>query len=147
VRAIVVIVATACALAGGTEAARAHHRSGPCAVHWRRAWVEEGDVRPIRRLIRCAARRWPVPGGPEAALEVARCESGFRPDAYADGDAGAYAGVYQHRLAYWPARARSLLRPAWFGGRAVPSAYNARANVVVAVRMAHASGWGAWACA
>lgn len=72
----VVAVGMVAALMVPAEAG-AHHRRGPCAVHWERAWREEGDLRPVRRLIRCAASRWPVPGGAARALEIARCE--FRP--------------------------------------------------------------------
>lgn len=123
--------------------AEAGGRRGPCAVPWQRAWREEGDPSGVRRLIRCAAALWAVPGGAERALEVARCESGLRPDAYGGGN----AGVFQHRVVYWRRRALRFLRPAWFGGVRVPSPYNARANVIVAIRMAHAGGWGPWACA
>lgn len=55
--------------------------------------------------------------------------------------------MFQHRVAYWSARVLRFLRPAWFGGVRVPSPFNARANVIVAVRMAHSGGWGPWACA
>jgi len=138
----VVVVGVVAALLAPVEAG-AHHRRGPCALHWQRAWREDGDLRPVRRLIRCATRIWPVPGGARRALGIARCESGFRPDAYGWGN----AGVFQHRVVYWPERALRWLRPAWFGGVRVPSPYNARANVIVAVRMAHSGGWGPWACA
>lgn len=101
-----------------------------CDISW-----TKGD-RYVKKLIRCAARRWPVPGGPDKALDVARCESGFEPDAYGNGN----GGVYQQRLTYWPDRARR-----WgFRGYRV---YNGRANVIVSVRMAHAVGWSPWSCA
>lgn len=58
--------------------------------------------REIRRTIRCAVRRWPVPGGPSFAIAVARCESGFEAEAY---NAGGYGGVYQQSIRRWP-RAR-----------------------------------------
>jgi hypothetical protein len=90
----------------------------------------------VKQLIRCAARRWTVEGGPGKALSVAECESHFDPEAYASGN----AGVFQQRVVYWPGRARS-----W--GFAGVSVYNGRANIIVSVRMAHANGWDAWACA
>ncbi len=101
-----------------------------CDIPWRRG------PRYVKRLIRCAARRWEVPGGPEKAIQVARCESGFDPFAYGNGN----AGVFQQRLVYWPERARRFGVPGF-------SAYNGRANVIVSVRMAHNVGWAPWSCA
>lgn len=105
-------------------------RSDLCAIDWRR-----GDA-AIRRLIRCAEQRWSVPGGAAKAIDVARCESGFEPDAYSSGN----AGVYQHATRYWPARAQSFGFRGW-------SVYNGRANVIVTMRMVHRLGWDAWSCA
>jgi hypothetical protein len=101
-----------------------------CDYRWR------SGPRQVRRLIRCAARRWTVSGGPPKAVSVARCESNFRPRAYSDGN----AGVFQQRVRYWRSRARTY-------GFAGASVYNGRANVIVSVRMAHAQGWGGWSCA
>jgi hypothetical protein len=91
----------------------------------------------VRQLIRCAARHWPVTGGPDKAIRVARCESHFDPSAY---NPAGYLGVFQQARVYWPDRADHY----GFDGR---SAYNGRANVVVSIRMAHSSGWSAWGCA
>lgn len=135
--------ALAATLVLGAAPSEAHHRPGPCARdrhHWYRPWIEHHDVDPIKRIIRCAARRWTVPGGPTFALAVARCESGFRPDAYGNGN----GGVYQHRLTYWPGRYDAYARDRW---RLYPSVYNGRTNVIVSIRMAHRQGWGAWSCA
>jgi hypothetical protein len=101
-----------------------------CDYKWRDSTYQ------VKRLIRCAARRWKVSGGPQKALDVARCESHFNPTAYSNGN----AGVFQQRVRYWKARARTY-------GFAGASVYNGRANVIVSVRMAHAGGWGAWSCA
>lgn len=101
-----------------------------CDIDWR------DGKREVKHLIRCAARRWDVPGGPEKALDVARCESGFNPKAYSSGN----AGVYQHAVKYWPDRAEAYGFPDW-------SVYNGRANVIVSIRMAHRHGWDAWSCA
>jgi hypothetical protein len=102
-----------------------------CQYDWQRSAYQ------LRRLIRCAARRWNVPGGPDKAVAVARCESRFDPEAY---NSGGYAGVYQQATKYWPTRARV------YGFRDY-SVYNGRANVIVSVRMAHRGGWDPWACA
>lgn len=102
-----------------------------CHYDWRES------RREVKRLIRCAARRWNSPGGAAKALDVARCESGFRTDAY---NPGGYAGVFQHAVRYWPDRADR-----WgFPDRSV---YNGRANVIVSIRMARsAGGWAIWGC-
>jgi len=91
----------------------------------------------VKQLIKCAAHRWDVPGGTRKALAVAACESGFRPDAY---NPAGYAGVFQQAVRYWPMRAAHYGLP----GR---SPFNARANVIVSIRMAAAVGWGPWGCA
>jgi hypothetical protein len=117
------------ALPGSPASASGRVNDWVCDYRWR------AGTHQVRQLIRCAAERWPVPGGPAKALSVARCESGFDPRAYASGN----AGVYQQRVAYWAGRASQ-----WgFPGASV---YNGRANIIVSVRMAHASGWDAWAC-
>jgi hypothetical protein len=101
-----------------------------CDYDWQRSTYQ------LKRLIRCAARRWDVAGGPDKAVRVARCESRFDPEAY---NPGGYAGVYQQATRYWPPRART------YGFRDY-SVYNGRANIIVSVRMAHRGGWGPWAC-
>jgi Transglycosylase-like domain len=113
------------------QAARSRSGGRICRIDWK-------DGRhQVKRLIRCAARRWHVPGGPHKALSVARCESGYNPSAY---NPAGYLGVFQQARAYWPGRADRYD----FDGR---SAFNGRANVIVSVRMAHAGGWGPWGCA
>lgn len=117
------------ALPVAPASARTRVKDWVCDYRW------QDGPRQVKKVIRCAARRWRVPGGPRKALSVARCESGFRPGAYASGN----AGVFQQALEYWPGRARHYGFPG-------VSAYNGRANVIVSVRMAHASGWSAWSC-
>ena len=131
-RALVAGLATTTILATPADAVvrRDPVKDWVCDIDWR-----DGD-RNVRRLIRCAAERWRVPGGPRKAIAVARCESGFDPRAYGNGN----AGVFQHRLIYWPWRARTWGFPG-------AGAYNGRANVIVSVRMAARFGWGAWSCA
>jgi len=101
-----------------------------CHIRW------QAGKHQVKRLIHCAAHRWRVPGGSRKAISVARCESGFRPRAYSAGN----AGVFQQRTIYWPGRARRFGFRGW-------SVYNGRANVIVSIRMAHATGWGDWSCA
>jgi len=95
-----------------------------CDLDWR-----EGTWH-VKQLIRCAARRWNSPGTPRQAIRVARCESNLNPHAY---NSGGYAGLFQQASQYWPGRADRWGQ----GGRSV---FNARANVIVSIRMAHAYG-------
>ena len=132
---VAAVVVAALVLVAGP--ASAHHRPGPCPIHWMREWRENRNVQPIRNLIVCATRRWSVPGGTSKALAVASCESGFRPDAYSNGN----AGVFQHRVPYWPARYRDFTQPWW---RLADPARNGRTNVIVSVVMIHRGGWGPW---
>ena len=101
-----------------------------CDYKWRRSTWQ------VKKLIRCAANRWAVPGGPEKALSVAQCESRFNPSAYG-GDGT--AGVFQQKLNYWPGRAVAYGFPDW-------SVFNGRANIIVSIRMAHRYGWSPWGC-
>jgi hypothetical protein len=112
----------------GTTSRMLSHRV--CDIDWRRSTFQ------LKRLIRCAARRWDVAGGPDKAVRVARCESRFDPKAY---NPRGYAGVFQQATRYWPPRATD------YGFRDY-SVYNGRANIMVSVRMAHRGGWGPWAC-
>lgn len=94
----------------------------------------------VRRLIHCAADRWPV--DISTAMYVADRESNFQPHAYNPSGA---SGVYQHMAHLWPARIASFLRNT---GRRFDvrhtSPFNARANVLVTIRMVHQGGWGPW---
>ncbi|MGH2631605.1 MAG: hypothetical protein ACRDHI_13755 [Actinomycetota bacterium] len=101
-----------------------------CQIDWRKGTWH------VRQLIRCAERRWPVPGGPSQALYVADRESNFEHDAY-NSYSGA-SGIFQHLRRYWPGRAGAY----GFGGW---SAFNARANIIVTMRMVHRLGsWSPW---
>lgn len=95
----------------------------------------------VVKTIRAAVRRWPVPGGSTKALSVARCESGLNERASNGGD---YLGVFQQSARYWPGRQNAYDSARWHLGE---RAFNARANIIVSVRMAHGSGWGDWSCA
>jgi hypothetical protein len=111
--------------------------------------------RKVAALIRCAVARWPVDGGANTAIAVFDCESSLWP--WARG--GDNLGVAQHKAKYWLSRVNAFLRPRWFNkfawsrihqeaSVAHPGpAYLARANVLVAIRMVHAGGWGPWSCA
>lgn len=113
------------AAAAGTQTVPDH----VCDHEWQRG------TRQVKRLIWCAAHHWDSPGWPKKAIEVARCESNLNPRAY---NAGGYAGLFQQATRYWGTRAER-----W--GLGQRSVFNARANIIVSVRMARAAGsWSAW---
>ncbi len=132
-RALVAALASASLLAPASTAAAHEAESVPlrvCDYDWRAGTWQ------IKQLIRCAARRWDSPGTPGQAIEVAHCESNLNPRAY---NSSGYAGLFQQATRYWPTRADH-----W--GQGDRSVFNARANVIVSIRMAHALGsWTAWA--
>jgi hypothetical protein len=97
--------------------------------------------REVRQEIRCATQKWPVPGGATRAIAIALCESGTDlQDAGGDG----YAGPFQQSERYWPDRRRHYKPAGWELAR---NPAHPRANVIVSIRQAHGSGWGAWSCA
>jgi hypothetical protein len=99
-----------------------------CDYDWRNGTFQ------VKQLIRCAAEHWNVPGGADLALYIADRESHYYPNAY---NPSGCAGIYQHMLRYWPGRATSFGFRGW-------SAYNARANIIVTMRMVRDGGWGPW---
>jgi soluble lytic murein transglycosylase-like protein len=98
-----------------------------CAIDWR------AGRREVKHLIRCAANHWGV--NPDKALTIAHRESLFDPDAYNSWSCA--KGIYQHLCRYWPDRAYDY----GFKGR---SAYNARANIIVTLKMVRHYGWAPW---
>lgn len=111
----------------------------------------------VVRLVFCANRHWgPVPGGPRYALAIAWRESGYDPWAL---NPSGCAGLFQHQVDYWQSRVSNMLRGPWWRrwfGAWPPSPFNARANVIVTIRMVHEAmenpydgdpGWGAWSTA
>jgi hypothetical protein len=110
--------------------------AGPCAL------VRE-DGETIQdfsiRLITCAADRWPVPGGADKAICIARRESGLVPTA--SSPTGEYVGLFQHSAAAWPDRYAEWTRPVW---QLKENPFNGRTASVVTMRMVNADGWGAW---
>ena len=132
-RAIVAVLASASLLAPASTAVAREAQTVPvrvCDYDWR------AGTWHIKQLIKCAARRWDSPGTPDQAVAVADCESNLNPRAYSS---SGYAGLFQQSTRYWPVRADQ-----W--GQDDRSVYNARANIIVSVRMAHAAGsWSPWA--
>ncbi|HWL90499.1 MAG TPA: hypothetical protein VNP90_03960 [Actinomycetota bacterium] len=98
-----------------------------CPIDWRQSTWH------VKKLIRCAASYHGV--GQEKALYIAWRESRYRPSAY--NSWGGAAGIYQHLLKYWPNRADDYGFRDW-------SAFNARANIFVTMRMVKRYGWNPW---
>jgi soluble lytic murein transglycosylase-like protein len=102
-------------------------RTRICPIDWRQSsWH-------VKRLIRCAATHFGI--SREKAIYIAWRESRFRPTAY--NPAGDAAGIYQHLRKYWPDRADMF-------GFPDRSAFNARANIIVTMRMVRHYGWDPW---
>lgn len=101
-----------------------------CPIRWQRGPYY------VRRLILCSANHFHVPGGAAKALAIAHRESRFNPRAY-NSYSGA-EGIYQHLRRYWPGRAAAYGFRGWSG-------FNARANIIVTMKMVkHLGGWWPW---
>ena len=98
-----------------------------CDIDWR-----EGRWH-VKQLIKCAARHWDV--SVHRAMYVANRESDFRPRAY--NRSSCAKGVFQHLCRYWPDRAFAFGFKDW-------SAFNARANIIVTMKMVRRYGWSPW---
>ncbi len=124
------------ALLSAPTSALAQTGSGPCDLHQ----GEDESVRSFsKRLIRCAADRWEVPGGWEKAVCIADAESGLDPEATSEHRR--YLGLFQHSADAWPERYRIWTRQAWGLDE---SALSGRTNAVVTMRMVNTNGWGPW---
>lgn len=113
-----------------TEPAAASTRTASpsvCPIAWRRSTWH------VRRLIRCVAKRHEV--GVRKALRIAFRESRYLPHAY--NSSSCAKGIYQHLCRYWSERAKAF----GFDDR---SAFNARANIFVTMRMVRRYGWDPW---
>jgi hypothetical protein len=134
-RAIVIAAVSGLVLTAAPSAA-AHHAPGPCDAHRR---AGESVRQHSRDQIRCAVRRWSVPGGTATAVCIARRESGLLP--WAESSDGRNKGLFQQHVDYWDGNYETYTRPAWELRRAILSG---RTNAIVSIRMAHAIGWGPW---
>lgn len=134
-RTIAALLAVGIVLAAA-PAASAGHANGPCDFH-----REDGvTVRQHSRdQIRCAVRRWSVPGGSATALCIARRESGLLP--WAESPDGLNKGLFQQHVDYWDGNYDTYTRRTWELSRRILSG---RTNTVVSIRMAHEIGWGPW---
>jgi hypothetical protein len=93
----------------------------------------------VKQAIRIVVDRWHVAGGVCRAFCIAKHESGFQSHG---NDSSCCKGVFQQHEDYWAGRFRRF-NP-HHGWRLRNAIHNARSNIVVSIRMAHASGWGDW---
>lgn len=98
-----------------------------CPIDWRRSTWH------VKRLIECAAAYYHV--NHDTALSIAYRESRYEPTAYNSWSCA--KGLYQHLCRYWPDRADDYGFRNW-------SAFNARANIFVTMRMVKRYGWEPW---
>jgi hypothetical protein len=101
------------------------------------------SVKDVKQTIRCGVDHWRVSGGVRKAMSIARCESGFHP--HTSNSTSSAAGVYQFLHSTWSAvkrHYREVMRRFSLSDRVL----NARSNVVLAIRYAHAGGWSPWSC-
>lgn len=126
--------------------ARSSH--GPCTFrHVPKPSMAASHVQAlVRDDISCAARRFGV--SESFAQCIAQRESGDWPWA---GPYHSSKGVFQQNIgpngSWWQSRARTWLPRAWFpryGEVVYHGWYNARANILVSIRMAASGGWGPW---
>lgn len=95
-------------------------------------------VYEVKHTIRCAVKRWPVPGGLDRAMYIADRESNFQQ--FATNPSGC-RGIYQWADGTWSSvlddfpRLYALLDH---------NVYNARSNVMYAIRYGNLRGWGPW---
>ena len=101
--------------------------SGLCPIDWQRSTWH------LKQLIRCAASHYGI--DEDDALYIAWRESRYQPTAY--NEEGEAAGIYQHLLKYWPERAVDFGSADW-------SVFDARANILVTMRMVRRYGWEPW---
>lgn len=78
-----------------------------------------------------------LPGNVETALRVMACESGGNPDAM--NRSRTAAGLFQHLLKYWEARAEQAGYP---GG----NIFDPETNIAVSAWLAETHGWSHWTC-
>jgi hypothetical protein len=97
-------------------------------VHW--------SVKEVKLTITCAVKRWPV--SLDTALYIADRESGFHQFAY---NPSGCSGVYQWAGGTW-ASVLGDFPPLY--KRLGHSVWNARSNVMYAVKYAHNRGWSPW---
>lgn len=100
------------------------------------------SVTEVRSTIRCAVQRYGVPGGLSRANYIAYRESRFHQ--YADNSYSSASGIFQWVDSTWSSVRSSM--GLWWNGHwnLRDSVWNARSNVLAAIRYAHKYSWGPW---
>lgn len=109
----------------------------PCWEPWLSSYMR-GDTGPIRAMLRCAERMFPVSGGIDKVMAVVACESEFDPFTEHEG----HIGLFQHKREFWLARWRT-----WSLDGMPRNPTNAWVNIMVSMRIINRYGWSAWSCA
>lgn len=129
-------------LMSAPQVAEAHHgwRWQEC----RFARFEGGGgftINEVQTTISCAVSRWDVPGGVTAAKCIAAHESGYNEENL-NVSSGA-AGVYQFLRSTWASVVHNQVGifRRW---NLRQSVFNARANIIAAIRIAHMGSWSPW---
>ena len=135
-RLLVMVLVASLTMSLGAASVPASHRPGPCALDREK---DETVRQWVKRVIRCAERRWNVPGGAGKAICIAKAESGLNPKVVSGG--GRFLGLFQHVAEAWPDRYVAWTRKAW---ELDDRALNGRTNTIVTIRMVNANGWGPW---
>lgn len=121
---------------------------GPCStwMHGENLTPQKWNQDPARahrqmtRLVVCVFDRY-APGNSSTALYVMNRESGGYP--WALNSSSGCAGLFQHIT--WTGRAQAYLHRWQFGEHAwLPTAFDPRANAIVAAHMVAGGGWGPW---
>lgn len=130
IRILAVVIVFALGVMFGMAEASGATRRVPCR-----------DKVTVTAKIRCLSLHFDTPGGPTKAIAVAVCESSLNPRSYD----GIHAGLFQHRIRYWPARWEKYARP--YGLPNDP--FDALTNTLVTMRMVtdRDIGWRPWSCA
>ena len=135
-RTLLTVAVAAGLVLAAAPAASARHARGPCDFHR----DDDQTVRQhSREQILCAVARWPVPGGAEVALCIAKRESGLLP--WAESGDGLNKGLFQQHVHYWDGNYDGYTQRWWDLPRRILSG---RTNTIVSIRMASDIGWGPW---
>lgn len=141
---LVAVTVAASMVAGAptfTTAHAAHHNGNRKTVECRTSDGNGWSDRDVRQGIKCAVGHFSVKGGKSKALSVAKCESHFDEHNYFAG----HYGVYQFLRSTFNSaisHMHTLVRRFDLKKRI----YNARTNILVAIKLAHHS-WRPWSCA
>lgn len=99
---------------------------------------EGWSVKEVKLTISCAVHRWPVPGGLDKALDIAYRESRFHQFAESYTHC---RGIYQWAPSTWTSVLHDFPPLYAVLGHNV---YNARSNVLYAIKYAHNRSWAPW---